>query len=84
MEASDSKGNGDVNVKVNINEYSDDYDYDRSWGGCISPYCRYGRGWFNRYTPLPWWNSTRVPRGWFPYYGYLANWYNDYPYYNIY
>jgi hypothetical protein len=86
MHSNNKEGNGDINIKVNIN---DDNNYDNGmWGGCISPYCRYGygygRGWFSRSTPFPWWNSTRVPRGWFPYYNYLTSWYNDYPYYNIY
>lgn len=46
------------------------------WGTrCLSPYCRRNKWWYNRYTPLPWGNSARIPRWYYPLYPHIYNYY---------
>lgn len=42
---------------------------------CKSPHCR-KQWWFNDYTPLPWGNSTRTPRWYYPPYTYIQSYYD--------
>lgn len=43
---------------------------------CMSPYCRREWWWFNKHTPLPWGNSSRLPKWYYPPYTYIQSYYD--------
>lgn len=45
---------------------------------CLSPYCNQEWWWYNEHTPLPWGNTSRTPKWFWPPYTYITRYYNDY------
>ncbi len=43
---------------------------------CLSPYCKRDWWWFNEYTPLPWGNTSRTPKWYYPPYTYIQSYYD--------
>lgn len=75
----------DVNTQINENfaipyrrrpcENCNNFYYGNR---CLSPYCKRESWWYNKYTPLPWGNSSRVPNWYYPPYTYInsfGRWY---------
>lgn len=65
-----SNGNDDIYINIGIDKYVPEY-----WSGCLSPYCKRRLWWYNKYTPLPWNNSTKYPKWIYPPYTYFTNYY---------
>lgn len=43
---------------------------------CLSPYCKREWWWFNDHTPLPWGNTSRTPKWYYPPYTYIQSYYD--------
>lgn len=43
---------------------------------CLSPYCEKEWWWYNDHTPLPWGNSSRTPKWFYPPYTYVQSYYD--------
>lgn len=72
-------GKETINLNVNIDKYvPDHYDHKYGYGyGCATPYCR-KRFWYNRYTPFPWNNPTRLTNWYYPPYTYWTDYFRNY------